>query len=362
VVCKNSWWRKKETPEMPQSFLSICSSDSPAKNNYDFNPCDFEVVVPNSFKVHNVKRACYTRVEVPRLFPTVTETSNTLIWWYRKVVDLPIPSMPGYVLRTVDPNWSIWRKITIPYGIRNLDQTLAFINGIVGPSTPNEVWTYIPDTMEVTVTRLPWDPLVTFGVQLAGPPPPAGSNGGYLYLTSGNTTPGDTTSFDILGINAYLNAESRFAEAPLNPADPNTFDSTAGSNLANIVTWPMFRPGLPFNDTVLTGWISSGNVPPNFGGPTNVHVIVNNLGPTSMIRSIDGALYDVITTVSLRSTPLGETAVREVRDDSVEGICYPSPVDITGMRVRIVDHNFKTLLLPRNAVVSMVIQLSFDSE
>lgn len=358
------------------SYLSFSSDDDPESSQPAFNPANFNIYVPNSIKCQDVVRICNYNTTVPRMFPTVTPNNNTLIYYRRQIIEIQT-DVPNVWFRTVSNDWLVWFLITLPLGIQNVAEMLAYINlhhPVVGDG---ETWTSLPDaTKTIQINIHPVDPLIAWGLFSPGPgyispimPPNPPIFLPISWLSSARVAPGEQKSvsswgaFDLLGL-TQPPLDPRFTPTgSLNTNNPSTFGTVVGTNLEKI------GPKLPlFIVDNLFGYSQFWNPyqtpvmnPPNVSGPDVVHVALSDLGDGSTTYAFDGSSYDVLTTVSLSGVNFGDNATKEVKDGEFEAIALRQPRNITGFRVTLYDSQFRVLTLPRNYPVNMRLQMVYVS-
>lgn len=343
-------------PKTAASYLNICSRDDPNSASSQFNPANFQVVVPNSIRLQDVMRICSNFISVPRMFPNITQYNNTLFWYQRQVLELPVAGQPNYWLRTVANNWTVTASITIPVGIYNMTALLALINAAVPRDTitnlPLEVWTYdnVNNTVVITTTPNSLGP-IAFGVFFdnAHVTPPV-SYANMTYLTDG-----ESEFFDTLGIQkaADFNSTQFLDDVAFDPSNPNSFDSTLGSNLQGITALPLFNRLLIYSQWATNVYVTPFFNPPNLSGPTTVHVGLQDLGDGATVSSQSGTTFDILTTINMDNVGLGVQVSKEVHDADADAIGFKAPRNITGFRVRLLDEQFRVLSLPRNYSVNI---------
>lgn len=332
------------------SYLNFCSQDDPNSAAPDFNPAQFNIVVPNSVKLQDVIRVCHNSVSIPRMFQTITQYNNVLQWWQRQVIEIPVPTapQPNTWLRTVSQTWTLMKQLIITPGIYNRDQVLALIQGTAGV---NEQWTWNDTTLSIQIVETPTGSPVVWGyfIDPSHVTPPV-SYANMILLTDG-----DSTSFDTLGLEASAGLLSRkYASAPFDPLNPATFATTLGSNLQGATTLPLFdEEAFNYITWATQMYTTPPMSPPNFSGPLTIQVGLSDLGDGSTIYAATGTSYDVITSVSLSHTNWGDSAVKEVKDGEFEAIGLKHPRNITGFSVKLMDEQFRPVVLPRNYLVAM---------
>lgn len=365
------------------SYLAFSSKDDLEANNPGFNPADFNIVVPNSIRLQDVVRVSATTVSVPRVFYNITPFNNQLFWWQRVVVDTP--TTPGFVFRSLNPNWVLTDSITFPVGISGIQTILDLINThraaiLGGPDL--EVWTYDntvePNCVKITVTiPMPANPIV-FGIVPDVPPFAAVAN--MTWVTCGTPKQiqaGENPSgaFDLLGLRNTAESLSSFItqnNQPFDPADPNTFGSFNGvqvaplppypSNLAGLLKIPLFEADVfDYNMWATTNYATPQLLPPNFAGPLKVYITISDLGDLSTVYAKSGTNYDVIAAVNLTGVPPLESAFKEVKDGEYESVGLKQPRNITGFHVRILDERFQQCFLPANYPLVLRLQVVYIS-
>jgi len=303
------------------------------------------------------------------MFPTVTQYNQTLYWYQRAIIDVPITGQPNTYLRTVDPNWTVTARVILTKGIMNMDEILTQINAI---RNPVETWTVETDSIKTVniATQTPTDPGITWGVFVQNPHVPPTGYLPFAWLSSVFVPPQTQTSdvpwgsFDLLGLSYPPSVKNpQLLQAPLNLSDPNTFGSTMGSNLDFIgPKIPLFDfQSFNYHEWVTTPYNTPQMNPPNLSGPDLVNVVLSDLGDASTISASSGTSYDVLTTVSMTGVAFGDSATKEVKDKEAEAIAFRHPRNITGFRVQLMDEKFQQLSLPRNYPVAMRLQLVFVS-
>jgi hypothetical protein len=338
------------------SYLSFSSKDDPNTAQPDFNPAAFSVVVPNSIKLQDVVRICHRSVSIPRMFQTISKYNNVLQWWQRQMIEIPVPDapQPNTWLRTVSQTWTLIKQLVIPPGIYNRDQILALIND-PGPAGPNELWAWSDPKLSLEITETPTQPAIQFGyfIDPAHVPPPL------IYANMTLLTDGDSESFDTLGLESRASFISqKYAYQAFNPLDPLTFATIQGSNLQGKSVLPLFNlEAFNYMTWATSVYTTPQLSPPNFSGPNTVHVVLQDLGDGSTVYGFSGTLYDELTAVNLTNTFWGDAAIKEVKDGQFEAIGLKQPRNITGLRVQILDEQYRTIVLPRNYVVSIVLAL-----
>ena len=289
---------------------------------------------------------------VPRMFPTIYAPDNVMVWYRRKVIEVPTGA-PDTYLRTVEQKWTEVKRLTFPDGMWNQDTVLNHINAFTGP---NEVWSFDALSQSFVFTVTPTDPPIVWG-EFVDPghvtPPVSYANMTYIGEPSG------THLFDPLGLEKNAFSLSGLPLSPaLNPYDPNTFDNIKGTNLDSRNVYPQFDRTLhsyaawaanPFN--------SPTNNSPNLAGPVIVHLAMTDLGDSSTIDALSGTATDIITSINLGDTDFGAFKSREIRDMEGEGVEYQQARNIANFQVRLLDARNRQLTLPRNFPVFIKLQL-----
>lgn len=336
------------------SYLAFSSRDDATQADSKFNPADFTIVVPNSIKCQNVIRVCVTAISIPRMFQTINEFNNTLIWWQRQVIEIPAPPVTDRWLRTVSLDWTPRAILTIPPGILNMTQILTYINANNGLPL-NETWTYDVDNRTVKIHVVPPGVVLPFGYFIDhAHVPPAVSYANMAYLTDGKSE-----FFDTMGLQKAADiASEAFENYALDLLDPNTFGSVGNSNLARATSLPMFDLSL-FNyaSWATIDYDTPTMNPPDISGPQLIHVCVSDLADGNTTYAATGSTYDVLTSVFMGDAPWGENSTKEVKDGEYEAIGVKSPRNITQLRIRLLDDKFRPTVLPRNYIVPLRMQL-----
>lgn len=364
------------------SYLACSSKDDIESNQPGFNPCDFNIVVPNSIKLQDVVRVSVTSVEIPRLFFNVTPFNNKLFFFQRLVHD--VPADPGFVFRTVNPNWVLTDSITLTPGIVSniqsvLDEINAHRNATLGGVY--EIWSYDttidPNSVRIDRNNTHWAPIVFGRVPDVPPPQPFAV---MTWVTAsipagGLTGKEGSGSFDLLGLrDTSVDLQSYFTQQAqlFDPNDPNSFGSFNGlqvpplppydSNLQGLLKLPLFEADVfDYNIWATTDYATPPLLPPNFAGPNSVYVTMSDLGDLSTVYAKTGTNYDVITTVSLSGVDPGQSAFKEIKDGEYEAIGLKQSRNITGFKIRVLDNRFQQCFLPANFPVSLRVQLVYIS-
>ncbi len=340
------------------AYLSIDSRQDPISQSSAFNPADFRIIIPNSTKLSGVSRICYTSVSVPRMFNNIDAYNNELVWYRRRVVDIPYPfSAPvaNTFYKTVSPVWTVFRRLLVPPGVYNILDLLVIINAATGAE---EVWTYDPTLRTIVITTAPSAPAIVWGPFVDGAHVPPTNSANMTYLTGGMAG-----MLDTLGIQREADASGHKEDRiPLDIANPNSFDATSGSNLSGIALLPLFDRFLHNYAT----WASSPYITPrmnapNLAGPTVINVIISDVGDGSTVHASTGTLYDTLTTLNIGKTDYGVECEKKVKDGVSEGIQFSAPRNITQFRVKLYNSEFKQLTLPRNYPVHITLQFVFTN-
>lgn len=340
------------------SYLNISSTMDPLWELASHNPADFTIQVPNSLRTGKIWRIVNNTCSIPRMFPNITTPDNSLAWYQREVVEIPTGVVPNMWLRTVSPLWTLRMVLTFEPGIWNVDLILAKINSATGP---NEVWTFDAVNGCFVVTKTPTGPPVAFGEFLDPvhvPPPVSYANMTYVVENGGHV-------FDVLGLEKQASiATSLNLSLALNFRDPSTFDNLTGSNLDGKNAFPLFdRVAHDYYTTwAVSPFISPLNNKPNLAGPVIVHVVLADLGDSSVIEAKNGTLQDIVTTVSLGDVEFGAFKTKEVKDVEGESIEYRDARNISQFKVKLLDSQSRQLVLPRNYPVHLKVQLLALSE
>jgi len=335
------------------STLALSSEDDPTANYAGHNPASFIVDIPNATRINGVTKICPTFVSIPRMFNNIETWNNELVWWQRQVVELPTGA-PDTYLRTTANDWTATHRLVIPRGIYNIYQLLDLINAEVGP---DEVWSFDSTLLTVVVTKTPTDPPVAWGEFVdPGHVPPPVSYANMTYVSSGATS-----FFDTLGLQKSADANTHTEDlSPFSQILPDSFDAILGSNLQTVNTVPLFdRFAHSYSVWSMDPYTTPRFNPPNLAGPSLVHLILTDVGDSSMISAGSGLASDTVASLSMTSVEWGENATRMVHDGEFEGITYMAPRNVSRFRVSVVDARLRQLSLPRNWPVRAIIQLVY---
>jgi len=336
--------------------LSIDSLSDPNAESGDFNPANFQINIPNTIKLQCVSGVCYNLVSIPRMFPTIGPYNNTLIFWQRPNISIPISGMgPNMWLKTVG-DWEPVLTLTLPTGQWNINDILSFINtGLASFFGATNIWSYDSNLRTISIE---FDGnYETYGIRNSVGPPPFV----HQYMTLCYVTDGDSELFDTLGLQGPAQIASAAESRNMNFSlyNSTTFDAVVGSSLEGIVALPLFDPSLHDILAWSQVWHSPRYNPPNISGPTIVKVILQDLGDNSQIDAKTGVTWDVITTVDLTDVDFGFNSVKEIRDGVSEGILFSSSRHVTAFKVKLLDRKFRQLVLPRNFPVHIVLQVMY---
>lgn len=336
-----------------KSALSISSADDPAASSADHNSANFQVKIPNTNKLEAVSSLCFQTVCIPRMFDTITEFNDTLIWWRRRVLEEKT-AVPDRYLRTLRLTWTPVRTLRLPRGIKNMTDILTVINAAVAGE---ETWSYDSANRTIVIqTSVPGAPYVYGYFDDPGHVEPPEQYANHTYLTSGGTD-----AFELLGIQRAADIATVEEDKKLfDPLVPNTFDTVRGSNLENV-------PALPLFDRFEHTYVQWASVPyttppmnaPNISGPTVVHVTVPDMADTSMVHGATGVPYPTLTSVNMDQVEFGRELTHRVRDADVETLSFVAPRTIRSFAVSLRDHRFRPLRLPRNYPVHLVVEANY---
>lgn len=339
------------------TYLNISSEMDLQWETAVHNPADFTLALPNSTRTNRILKIVPHTTVIPRMFPNVYAPDNVMVWYQRQVVELPTTD-PNFWFRTVDEKWTPTKNLIIPPGILNVDQLLAIINAVSGPT---EVWTYDGSLNTFIVTVTPAGPAIVFGIFADGahvPPPVTYANMTYIVEPLG------THLFNDLGFEKVASETMLLPLSPtFDPTNPNTFDNVLNSNLSMRNVFPLFNRLLhSYANWAVLPYISPRNNAPNLAGPVVVHVTVTDLGDSSTVDAETGLVQDIITTVNLASVGFGAYKERLVNDADAEGIEYAQARNVANFRVRITDSKNRQLTLPRNFPVFLRLQMVHSSD
>lgn len=364
------------------SYLACSSKDDVAAIQPGFNPADFSIVVPNSIKLQDVVRVCATCVSVPRMFTNINEGFNNLYWYQRAIQDLPTAD-PTMVFRTVNPDWVITDSLTFTPGLYGdietlIDEINTHRAATLGPDV--ETWSInmsadpVCVLISVAVTEVV---PITWGLVPNAPPPSPYANMTYLTCTMNNATGpdrSDSTLFDFFGldnpspdIQTYQNAAGQIFD----PTNPNTFGSFNGlmaggtlytRNFANMAIFPLFDSfAFDYYTWSHFPYVTPQLTPPNTWGPQMVYITVSDIGDLNTVYGKTGTNYDVIAAVNLSNVAYGAYAFKEIKDGEYEAIGLKQPRNITGLRIRILDEQFRQTFLLPNFAAALRLQLVYIS-
>lgn len=381
------------------SYLTINSQDDVNAIAPNFNPADFSIQVPNSTRLQEVIRLCITHASVPRMFENVTLGNNTLFFWQRQVIEIPFPELgPGWVLRTVNPEWVPVNSVQIRRGIQNLDAILTVLNA----NTPY-IWSYIPPGPPLSYTAGGSVQIVTqppFTTYVFGPfydpgwTPPTGPPvyANMTIVTSytaytpdleiGTRSPffNGLGAMGILGLRAYqedVKTTAHINQQVFDSLNSSTFGAVNGvlapgdvqlaQYPSGMYPSPIYRAArLPLYDQLATyaTWSTAAYttpelLSPDLSGPSIIYVSISDLGDGTTTYTHTGTNYDIITTVNISDTPWGENGFKEVHDGEFEGIGLRQPRNITSLRVRLLGSQMQQLYLPANFKVNLRAQVLF---
>lgn len=333
------------------SYLNIDSRMDTQWETSAHNPADFELSLPNSIRTKKIWKVAPHTLIVPRMFPNIYEPDNKLQWYQRKVIDIPTGN-PDEYLRTVSPDWTVTKALTIPPAIYNIDTLLTLINAFTGA---REIWTYDETSKSIRITTDPDDEGPIFGIFTL---PDHITPANYAQMTYIVEPPGSHL-FDLLG---FEKSASEMSILPLslafNPFSPITFDNLVGSNLGGRNAFPLFdRVAHDYEVWKLNPYTSPITNQPNMAGPVAVHIVVTDLGDSSTVDAQSGLVQDIITTINLGDVDFGVFKERIINDCDAEGIEYQQARDISNFRVRLLDSRNRALFLPRNFPVFLKLQL-----
>jgi hypothetical protein len=176
---------------------------------------------------------------------------------------------------------------------------------------------------------------------------------------------GGTDSFDTLGLQAVAYATSIGFQDPLpfDQTNPNSFDATAGSNLSSTTLFQLFdRSTHNYQGWISNAYVTSQLNRPNLDGPELIHCIVSDMGDSSHVDSATGTPYDVMKSLDMTAAAFGSRQVVEIKDVEAEAVLFQHFKNLTGFRVRLVDSRFRSLMLPRNCEVNLVLTLWFQQD
>ena len=337
------------------SYLDISSTDDVQYNSVQHNPANFTININNPNKTNNVTRLSYNTISIPRMFNTIYAGNNTLVWYKRQVLEILQPNQPpNTYLRTVATNWTETRRLVLPDGQLNINDVLTAINTLTGAS---EVWSYDSTNRTVVIVATPPGPTITFGLFVdPGHVTPPVSYANMTFLSAGGTD-----MFETLGLqrasDLFLSQEDNVS---FDQFDPNSFDTTKGSNLEGMVVFPLFDRTLHnYQKWATLVYTTPRMLAPNFAGPTIIKVQIRDCSDSQTISAGSGKSYDVITTLNIADVPFGAEVTRQIRDVQGEGIGFIAPRDIRAISVQLLDRKFRQLTLPRNNPVHIVLQLVF---
>lgn len=348
----------KMSRPISRSVVAISSASDPAWLADAHNPADFIVDMTNTMKMSRIVRTAANHVVVPRRFPNINEYNNTLRWHGRRVIAIPsgLPAPQDQLLTVGD--FEIAETLVIPPGVYNIDEILLLIN--TAAVTLGQVWTFNTSTLSIEITcTAPGLPVYSFGYFTGAPP--VGAVFLPLYYLSGGTSELMST----LGLEkaAYGSSVGLSDNVPFDRLQPNTFDTTRGTSIATTPALACFNREAHSFDTWMT---ANYNTPllnqPNLAGPGIVHVIVTDLGDSSVINATTGILYDAVASVEMTQVPYGDRVSSHMWTPESESIDFPNSRSVTGFRVRIVDSKFRPLKLPRNCEVNLLMALWFQTD
>lgn len=332
------------------SYLNIDSTMDLKWESSAHNPADVYLDLPNAIRTNKIWKISPHTVVIPRMFPNIYSPDTTLQWYQRAVVDIPT-GVINQVLRTVAPNWTVTRSLTLPDGQYNVQTLLAAINVATGA---NEVWSFDPITSCFIVDVTPPTTPITWGL-LTSPAPPAYPYANMTYIVE----PLGSHLFDPLGLEKEASILSSLPLSHvLNPIDPNTFDNLDGSNLAGRNAFPLFDRTLQsYALWAANHYTSTPSNQPNLAGPVVIHVRISDLGDSSTVDAQTGTVQDIVTSLNIGDVDFGTFKSREIKDLDGEGIEYQQARNVSNFRVSLLDSRNRQLSLPRNFPFFMKLQM-----
>lgn len=334
------------------SYLNVSDTMDPLWESSTHNPANFNVEVPNSVRTHKIWKISPSLVTVPRMFPNIYAPDNVMIWYQRRVLELPTTT-PDVYLRTVSPVWEVTNMVTFEPRLWNTDQIVAKINAATGGG---EVWSFDAANTGFVVTKTAPGAPIAFGLFTDhAHVPPALSYANMTYIAEGS----GGHIFTILGLEKLASVASNL---PLSPAfvdtDPSTFDNILNSNLSGRNLFPLFdRTAHDYTYWATTNFTSSVGNPPNLAGPAVVHVSISDLGDSSTVDAKTGIVQDIITSVTMGNADFGTFVKKEIHDLEGECIEYQQARNISRFNVTLLDTRRNVLTLPRNFPVFLRLQL-----
>lgn len=343
------------------SYLNISSTMDLKWESASHNPANIQLALPNSVRTNKVWKITPHTTVIPRMFPNIYAPDNEMVWYQRRVSELPTTSPPDAAtiwLRTVESDWTVTRRLVFPDQIWNIDSILVFINAATGP---NEVWTWDAINLCFVVTVTPVAAPIVFGTfvvvapYVPGPQPFANMT----YIVEPFTSTTDSHIFDPLGLERVA---STLSALPLSPqlilTDPNTFDNLLQTNLAFRNAFPLFDRTLhSYALWAVTPYVSPRNNQPDLAGPVVVHIAITDLGDSSTVDAQTGQLHDIVTSVNLGDVDFGTFKERIVNDADAEGIEYQAARNISNFKLQLLDVRNRQLTLPRNFPIFVKLQM-----
>lgn len=337
------------------TYLNVDSTMDIQWETAAHNPANFQIILPNTVRTHRVWKISPNMVSIPRMFPTIYAPDNVLVWYQRRMIEIPT-GPPNTYLRTVEEKWTEVKRLVFPDGLWNQATILNHINTFTGP---NEVWSVDPTSQSFVFTVTPTDPPIVWGV-FVGVPTPGVTYANMTYVSE----PLGTHILDPLGLEKNASLSDSLPLSPtLDPTDPNTFDNIKGTNLDSRNVYPQFDRALhDYTSWATLPYNSPTNNVPNLAGPTTVHVAITDIGDSSTIDAKSGTNMDIITSINLGDVGFGTIKSREINDVEGEGIQFQQARNVANFRVMLMDSRNRQLTLPRNFPVFVRLQMTHSSD